>query len=131
MPGEHPWIFLNCVCSDLPLENRIRLGKIGHAWCFPLSQKVYHIGCGSLVADPREIMESLGWIERASSPDRGNVRCRCNGAVRLTSPYYSLPFHHKDTSCEIWGVGEAIGCVAPLAGDGIVPGMKSAQILSS
>ena len=30
---------------------------------------------------------------------------------------------------EIWGVGEAIGCVAPLAGDGIVPGMRSAQIL--
>jgi len=26
-------------------------------------------------------------------------------------------------------VGEAIGCVAPLAGDGIVPGMKSVQIL--
>jgi hypothetical protein len=26
-------------------------------------------------------------------------------------------------------VGEAIGCVAPLAGDGIVPGMKSVQLL--
>ena len=30
---------------------------------------------------------------------------------------------------EIWGVGEAIGCVAPLAGDGIVPGLRSAQHL--
>jgi hypothetical protein len=26
-------------------------------------------------------------------------------------------------------VGEAIGCVAPLAGDGVVPGMKSVKIL--
>jgi flavin-dependent dehydrogenase len=26
-------------------------------------------------------------------------------------------------------VGEAIGCVAPLAGDGIVPGMKSVELL--
>jgi len=26
-------------------------------------------------------------------------------------------------------VGEAIGCVAPLAGDGIVPGLKSARLL--
>jgi hypothetical protein len=26
-------------------------------------------------------------------------------------------------------VGEAIGCVAPLAGDGVVPGMRSVEIL--
>jgi flavin-dependent dehydrogenase len=29
----------------------------------------------------------------------------------------------------VWGVGEAIGCVAPLAGDGIVPGMRSVRLL--
>jgi flavin-dependent dehydrogenase len=28
-------------------------------------------------------------------------------------------------------VGEAIGCVAPLAGDGILAGMRSAQILAA
>ncbi len=68
-------------------------------------------------------------IDAASSHDKGRIRCRCDGAIRLTSPHYSRHFHHREASCEIWGVGEAIGCVAPLAGDGIVPGMKSARIL--
>ena len=118
-----------CVSTDHVLENRIRLNKVGYAWCFPLSRKGYHIGCGSLIANAHKIIEDLGWIEAASSLDGGRIRCRCDGAVRLTSPHYSLPFYHSETSCEIWGVGEAIGCVAPLAGDGIVPGIKSAQIL--
>jgi flavin-dependent dehydrogenase len=33
------------------------------------------------------------------------------------------------TATPVWGIGEAIGCVAPLAGDGIVPGMKTVSLL--
>jgi flavin-dependent dehydrogenase len=40
-----------------------------------------------------------------------------------------LPFVIREKDYEVWGVGEAIGCVAPLAGDGIVPGLKSARLL--
>ena len=47
----------------------------------------------------------------------------------MTGPHYSQPFIVNGASEGVWGVGEAIGCVAPLAGDGIVPGMKSVQIL--
>jgi flavin-dependent dehydrogenase len=60
---------------------------------------------------------------------QGDIMCRCRGKIRLTGPRYSLPFAALNGGQEIWGIGEAIGCVAPLAGDGIVPGMKSVQIL--
>jgi flavin-dependent dehydrogenase len=110
-------------------KNAIRLGGIGYAWCFPLSDNTYHIGCGSLVSDPDGVIKGLGWLGD-DAPDEGmGIICQCRGGIRLTAPRASQPFIVGDGRREIWGVGEAIGCVAPLAGDGIVPGMKSARIL--
>ncbi len=115
------------VRSNVSLENRIKLGGVGYAWCFPLSHEEYHIGCGSLRTDPRSTLKDLGWIgDRARHTE---IVCACTGAIRLRGPHTSLPFVVTGAPCEIWGVGEAIGCVAPLAGDGIVPGMRSAQIM--
>jgi flavin-dependent dehydrogenase len=108
------------------LENRIKLQGGGYAWCFPLGKMGYHIGCGSLLGDPATNMEELGWMPKRSSNTR--IRCTCSGRLRLTGPHRSRPFF-VDGSSTIWGVGEAIGCVAPLAGDGIVPGMKSVRLL--
>jgi len=102
-----------------PLENRTKLGNIGYAWIFPLSGNSYHIGCGSFKAAPHIMLRQLGWLDDCV------MVCGCVSMIRLTAPKGSLPFVHGN----IWGVGESIGCVAPMAGDGIVPGMKSAQIL--
>lgn len=110
-------------------KNAVRLGGIGYAWCFPLSSNDYHIGCGSLVSDPRRVIEFLGWLGDAASRGDGRIICRCRGRIRLTAPLFSQPFVVCDGKSKIWGVGEAIGCVAPLAGDGIVTGMKSARLL--
>jgi flavin-dependent dehydrogenase len=114
--------------TDEPLENRIKLGGIGYAWCFPLSRTLYHVGCGSLIADPQRILEQLGWLSAPPRHER-KIVCCCTGTIRLTGPHRSLPFVVDGTGEGIWGVGEAIGCVAPLAGDGIVPGMRSVQLL--
>jgi flavin-dependent dehydrogenase len=126
-------ILLPCVQwrirTEAKLSNQIKLGKIGYAWCFPLSNKEYHIGCGSLLSDPREIMKELGWVERNTLPSKGKVVCACSGKIRIPGPFSSQPFVSHNGEAEVWGVGEAIGCVAPLAGDGVVPGMKSARIL--
>jgi len=111
------------------LQNRIQLGKIGYAWCFPLSDGEYHIGCGSLISDPHKILKGLGWIENLTQSGNGKILCACSGKIRITGPHYAQPFVRDDGPAEVWGVGEAIGCVAPLAGDGIISGMKSAQIL--
>ncbi|MGD0233955.1 MAG: NAD(P)-binding protein [Syntrophorhabdales bacterium] len=115
------------VRSDGQLENQIRLGGIGYAWCFPLSDHEYHIGCGSLFSDPHTILKELGWMRKNTS--RSKMVCACTGTIRLAGPQCSQPFVVAGTDHEVWGVGEAIGCVAPLAGDGIIPGMRSAQIL--
>lgn len=112
-----------------PLENRIKLGGIGYAWCFPLSRNLYHIGCGSLIADPQLILARLGWLESASQRYEKKILCGCAGSIRLTGPHFSRPFVADGCREGIWGIGEAIGCVAPLAGDGIVPGMRSVQLL--
>ncbi len=113
--------------TEASLENCIKLGGIGYAWCFPLSENEYHIGCGSLLSDPHKLLEKLGWIEE--NKRRGNIVCACSGKIRLTGPQYSQPFVTDGARDGTWGAGEAIGCVAPLAGDGIVPGMRSVQIL--
>ncbi len=122
-------IILRCaqwrVETNTPLGNRIRLGRIGYGWSFPLSTDEYHLGCGSLVADPLTMMAEIGWIRN----ERRNIQCACTGAVRLTAPHYAQPFVSTLSTGDVWGIGEAIGCVAPLAGDGIVPGMRSVQIL--
>jgi len=116
------------VQTSSPLENRVQLGGIGYAWCFPLSEDTYHIGCGSMRKDPYEIMAELGWI--GDNPSESiRVLCRCAGNVRVTAPHYAMPFVSDGTPDGIWGIGEAIGCVGPLAGDGVVPGMRSVQLL--
>ncbi len=115
------------VHRETALDNRIKLGRIGYAWCFPLSDHEYHIGCGSLISDPRKILKELGWIDNDAPGDR--PVCTCSGTIRLAGPQSSQPFVVAGKDQEIWGVGEAIGCVAPLAGDGIIPGMRSVQIL--
>lgn len=113
--------------TDTELGNRISLGKIGYAWTFPLQPREYHVGCGCLLADPRMVLRNLGWESSASSPR--DTLCACTGRIRLTGPHRSGPFISNHKATEVWGVGEAIGCVSPIAGDGIVPGMKSALIL--
>lgn len=124
-------VVLNCcqylVETDIPLENLVRLVGIGYAWCFPLSDRRYHIGCGSLHEDPRSVLKGLGWLENPAAKSK-RILCGCTGAIRLTGPHHAQPFVVPGTP-SIWGVGEAIGCVAPLVGDGIVPGMRSVELL--
>ena len=112
--------------TEIPLDNQIKLGRIGYAWCFPLSDREVHLGCGSLLSDPGPVLKGLNWMD---DRDRQKILCACEGSIRLTAPHYSQPFVAAGAAGGVWGVGEAIGCVAPLAGDGIVPGMKSVQLL--
>jgi hypothetical protein len=123
-------ILLPCVqrrvMTDAPLENRIKLGGLGYAWCFPLAEHGYHVGCGTLNRNPNDAMKDIGWLR--DNP-KWKTLCACTGKVRLSGPRASQPFVCDGTREGIWGVGESIGCVAPLAGDGVVPGMKSVRIL--
>jgi flavin-dependent dehydrogenase len=134
LPAITDDIVLKCVQyrvrSTQALENQIKPGRVGYGWCFPVGQNLYHIGSGGLVADTRELFSSQGWPEASLKPANGVTICSCSGRVRLTTPDYSQPFFTDNGACEVLGVGESIGCVGPLAGDGILSSFKSAQLLA-
>ncbi len=112
------------VSSREAKELRIDISNLGYAWCFPLSDDEYHIGAGSIAVPPQKMLEKLGWLKT------GSRICSCTGKVRLTGPHDSLPVVDVTNGRHpVWGAGEAIGCVAPLTGEGIIPGLKSARIL--
>lgn len=104
----------------------ILYGNLGYSWMFPLSNNEFHIGAGSLLADPRDTLRESGFMNA-----HRNILCSCTGRVRSTSPLASQPFVSNDPARggEIWGVGESIGAVAPIAGEGNAPGMASANLL--
>ncbi len=113
--------------ADLdPSAVYITYGDIGYSWSFPLSENEFHIGGGSVSVDPRDMVRASGLLDHG-----GRTLCSCEGRVRISTPQKSEPFVslNLDLGCEVWGVGESIGVVAPIAGEGVIHGMRSAQIL--
>lgn len=133
LPAVADDLVLDCcqylVQSPEPLPIRVRLGGIGYAWSLPLGGHRYHVGCGSLLFDPRQQLDRLGWLPENDAKNQQQILCSCTGRIRLTAPEFSVPLVAELGDVEIWGVGEAIGCVAPVAGEGIVPGLRSVQLL--
>ena len=120
---------------DLPMA--VEMGYQGYLWIFPLGATEFHYGCGSLTGNPVQLLKDYAdgsytnlffKVYGTDLYDRAHKIeqvCACSSRVRLTGPKFSQPFVRG----KIWGVGEAIGCVSPLAGAGITPAMECAQIL--
>jgi flavin-dependent dehydrogenase len=129
LPATNKDVIFYCVqyrvSSQETHELGIDISNLGYAWRFPMSHHQYHIGAGSVAIAPHLMLEKLGWLGNSSQI------CACTGRIRFTAPHFSLPFVDttKYENCPVWGVGEAIGCVSPLVGEGIIPGLKSARLL--
>lgn len=104
----------------------IRYGNIGYSWSFPLAGNEFHIGAGSLLESPKEMLSETGFPESHDS-----IICRCAGTVRTSAPDRCLPFvaHNPYLRCTVWGVGESVGVVGPITGEGVGPGLASAKLL--
>ena len=96
-----------------------------YAWAFPLGEGEWHIGYGDMMP--------LGAVVRCNKGDhlslnifgsRHDVTCSCKGNIRVTGPSASRPFVNDN----VWGIGESIGCVSPITGEGNAPAMQSAEI---
>jgi len=123
-----PCIQYRVVGADLdPAAVYITYGDIGFSWSFPLSENEFHVGGGSATVDPSRMVRQSGLLDHG-----GKASCACAGRVRISTPQASVPFvsMNPEVGCEVWGVGESIGVVAPIAGEGVVHGMKSALILA-
>uniref|UniRef100_UPI000780AD78 NAD(P)/FAD-dependent oxidoreductase n=1 Tax=Acidiplasma cupricumulans TaxID=312540 RepID=UPI000780AD78 len=83
----------------------------GYFWSFPLGNGRYHVGVGS------KNMQDLSMINKYK-------RIRITGRNIRMKPLFSAISNDN-----IIGIGEAIGTVSPLTGEGIIPSLKSAEIL--
>lgn len=84
----------------------------GYYWEFPLGNR-FHIGAGA--ETPELVNSSLSGV---SNPIRIMSR-----KIRL-KPLFDETFREN-----VIGVGEAVGTVSPITGEGILPSMESAEIL--
>lgn len=86
-------------------------GGKGYYWEFPLGDH-FHVGAGAI--DYEVLEENLKEIPHEKITGR---------KIRLK------PLFDQISSGNVVGVGEAIGTVSPITGEGIIPSLKSAEIL--
>ena len=108
--------------SDRPLDLWFETTSLGYEWCFPLGSDEYHIGFGNLKTEVHDYRPAV-----LDDTNKGTVKmiCRCRSRIRLSSPFHSQPI----VAGKVVGIGESIGAVGPLAGDGNLHAMQTAELL--
>ena len=94
-------------------------GMAGYLWYFPLNDGIAHVGAGDLNHGHVKAMDAF--FERFG----GKKQKMVGRPVRLCPPRYCQPFQ----SGKVVGVGESIGTVFPLLGEGIIPTLECAELL--
>lgn len=92
----------------------------GYLWYFPLSRGLAHVGVGDYFGRHRvALTEFMGRYS-------GEILEVVGRPVRIAPPQLCMPI----MSNGVVGLGESIGTVHPVIGEGIIPGMQCAEILS-
>lgn len=94
-------------------------GLTGYLWYFPLGNGYAHVGAGDYYK------RHLAYLEEFMNRYRGEVVKRVGRPIRITPPALAEPFYQG----RVIGVGESIGTVYPLLGEGIIPSLKCAELL--
>ena len=93
-------------------------GMSGYFWYFPLGEKVAHIGAGDY--RKQHVVETDKFFKKYG----GKITKTVGRPIRLATPDLCRPFYKG----KVVGVGESIGTVYPLLGEGIIPSMVCADI---
>jgi flavin-dependent dehydrogenase len=93
-------------------------GMSGYFWYFPLGKKIAHIGAGDY--HKQHVVETDKFFNKYG----GKITKTVGRPIRLATPDLCRPFYHG----KVVGVGESIGTVYPLLGEGIIPSMICADI---
>ncbi|MDA4128572.1 MAG: NAD(P)/FAD-dependent oxidoreductase [Thaumarchaeota archaeon] len=107
--------------KELPYDDfyiRPYSGLSGYYWFFPLGEGMGHIGAGDYFGKYR------GELDDFVKKYHCEVIRKIGRPVRVSPPLYCQPF----TSGKVVGVGESIGTVYPMLGEGIIPSMQCADI---
>jgi flavin-dependent dehydrogenase len=123
-PTDGKELLVECVQrrvrSEKPMPLSFTSWRLGYKWCFPIGGDEYHLGFGGLEPPVK-----------GSQPfpkDGNGIRtiCSCSSMIRLTCPHYSTPLV---SGGKFVGIGESIGAVGPLAGDGNLYAMQCGEML--
>ena len=90
----------------------------GYFWYFPLGKNLAHIGAGD--KNRNHITETNAFLKKYG----GQIIKTVGRPIRLATPDMCEPFYYG----KVVGVGESIGTVYPLLGEGIIPSMTCADI---
>ena len=90
----------------------------GYWWFFPLGDGMAHVGAGDLLGRYR------GELDEFVSKYHCEVLRRIGRPVRVTPPKFAEPFYDG----KVVGVGESIGTVYPMLGEGIIPSMQCVNL---
>lgn len=98
---------------------------LGYAWIFPLDSdgNYFHLGAGCVNADPDILINKILKRYKIEIIDE---ECKCNRDIAVVNP--------DDVVVErngIVSIGEAVGAVYPVTGEGIIPSMESAFMLAT
>lgn len=93
-------------------------GLTGYLWYFPLGPGMAHIGAGELHGGYKGELEAM-----LKKYDCEVIR-KIGRPVRIVPPAYCQPFSEG----KVVGVGESIGTVFPMLGEGIIPSMQCAEL---
>lgn len=93
-------------------------GLSGYWWFFPLGDNTAHVGAGDYYGKYK------GELEQFIKKYDCEVIRKIGRPVRVTPPKCCQPFYLG----KVVGVGESIGTVYPLLGEGIIPSMQCAEI---
>ncbi len=114
--------------------------KGGYLWVFPLSNNQVHAGIATHTPQKYMFTDIANMIEpivgSILEPELSeNLQCACRSKVRITGllpPFYTCGARATNDpslrTSSIYGVGEAIGAVSPLTGEGIIPGLQSCEV---
>ncbi|MDW8045041.1 MAG: NAD(P)/FAD-dependent oxidoreductase [Nitrososphaerota archaeon] len=94
-------------------------GASGYLWYFPLGNGYVHLGAGDYYK--RHEVELKAFLNRHP----GEVLKKVGRPIRVTPPSFCEPFYQGN----VVGVGEAIGTVYPMLGEGIIPSLQCADLL--
>lgn len=94
-------------------------GLSGYFWYFPLENGCAHIGAGDYHKTHNEE------LNRFIKDNKCEVLKKVGRPVRITPPSQCEPFYEG----KVVGVGESIGSVYPLLGEGIIPSLQCADLL--
>jgi len=94
-------------------------GLTGYLWYFPLWDGTGHLGAGEIHGAYKGELEAM--IKKYDC----EVIRKIGRPVRIVPPSRCLPFSEG----KVVGVGESVGTVFPMLGEGIIPSMQCAELL--